>query len=227
VNLSQLFILVWLATTGPSFAASPSTSVSTKPTDEVRVSQVLTGFQKFWDSTKTYQCNFFQSVYSKQLGTPPDENEGMLYVVKPEKLRWESTTDESFQVMNGKEITYVHRNPRRSATLVDIYPNFKKIVGARSLSFLAGKANFKALYKGELLGEDAKTVRLKLIPKDEPDETYIAEIDKGGYFLVSLTTDTVDTKVVMKFSNAKTNLTLPDKLFEYKPKPTDIVHRNK
>lgn len=187
------------------------------------VTALLTSFQKTWDETKTYQASFKQTVESKQMGTK-DESTGILYVEKPSKLRWESGTDGSVQILNGNQLTSIQINKRRSTKTVNILKDVSKTVDSKALSFLAGKAKFADLYNSKLLKENDKVASLKLTPqKGAPGESYVAEIDKKGYFLVSLTTEAPDSKVVMEFSEIKPNLKLDGKLFEYKADPKDII----
>jgi len=189
------------------------------------VSKQLAKLQASWDAMKSFQTDFTQAVSSKAMvGLPPDETTGVLYVQRPSKLRWESKTDGSFQIVSDDELKVVRKN-QRGTTLVDIYTNIGKAAGAKPLNFLTGKAKFNSLYRAELTNQTPETVTLKLVPRDGSRETYIAEISKDGYFLETLTTDTEDTTVVLKFANLRRNLPLDRSLFEYTAKPSDVVHR--
>lgn len=186
---------------------------------------LLEKLQKAWDAAETYQASFKQVVFAKRLGTR-DETQGTLSVVKPNKLRWESTTDGTVQIMNGKQLFVVQPNKRRGTTVVDIYHDISKAMDPKPLSFLSGKAKFRDIYRVELLSETPKVAEMKFIPKHDSSESLVAEIDKSSYLLRSLTSETVDSRVRTEFSGTKTNVKLEDKLFEYKPKETDIVHNN-
>ncbi len=200
-------------------------SLAASPAKQSPADIQLAKLQASWDKIKSFKADFVQLVSSKAMqGLPPDETKGVIYVERPSKLRWESQTDGSLQILSDDELKVIHKN-ERGTTLVDIYGRISNSVGAKSLNFLTGKAKFAVLYDVVLVGQSPKKVTLKLTPRDTSRETYIAEINKAGYFLETLTTDTEDTSVVMKFSNVRRNLTLDKTLFEYRAQPTDIVHR--
>jgi len=210
----------------PSPSPSPKApEVSKKKVaDDPKALEILESLQKEWDKAKTYRAKFKQTVTSTQIGALPDEADGVLSIQKPDRLRWEQT-DGSFQIINGKQIKHVHKN-RRGTTIVDIYSNIDRVDGSKPLSFLTGKAKFSSLYQPQLVSQDAQKAILKLIPRVKSEETFIAEIRKAGYFLDALTTETPETKVVMRFSEIKTNLELDKSLFEYKEKKDDVVNHN-
>jgi outer membrane lipoprotein carrier protein len=209
-----------------SFCLSVAAFAATakKKPEEVQVNELVEKLQKYWDSAKTYRANFVQVVYAKRLGTR-DETEGILYVSKPGRLRWESKSDPSFQIMDGKKLMYVHSNKRRGTTVVDILEDTTKTVDAKALQFLAGTGNFKDSYKVTLVTDKPKVAEIKLVPKGGGSESYIAEINKSSYGIESLTTESGDTRAKIKFSDVKTNVELDEKLFKYEPKPTDIIHK--
>jgi outer membrane lipoprotein carrier protein len=202
-----------------SLQASPAKIKS----EEVLVSETLDKMQKFWDSFTTYRANFNQIVNSKRLGTR-DNSKGVLYVKKPGKLRWELAADTSFQIMNGKKLQYIHKT-RRGQIIVDEVDDVKDQVDTRALQFLAGKGNFKQLYKAKLEENKPKSISIRLTPKEGGAESYIAEVDKNSYGIQSLTTETPETRARMEFSDIKINIELEDSLFVYEPKSTDMVHK--
>lgn len=197
-------------------------SATPKPTDAT--GPVIASLQKTWDAAKTYEAKFKQKVVAKRLGTE-DESEGTLAVAKPNRLRWVSETDGTLQILNGNKLTNVRENKRRQVTEVDIYDQAGKAVDSKLLKFLAGKAQFKTLYKFELESETPEIVTVRFLPRVGDGESLIAEIDKKSYLLRSLTTDSEDNRVRVEFSDIKTNVKLDSKLFEYQPKKTDVVRR--
>lgn len=220
MKLVLLFIAV-AGTATPTPTPVPPEPSSRNP--EAYVIEVVAKLQKSWDSAKNYQAEFKQVVLSKRMGTR-DETEGMLYVAKPDRLRWESKTDSSTQVLNGKKLTNIQENKRRKSRTVDIYKDVRKVTGGTPLNFLSGKAKFKEIYNIKMLSETPEMAELKLMPKREGQETLIAEVDKSSYFLRSLTTENAESRVRTEFSNIKTNVKLDSKLFEFKPDPQDVVH---
>ncbi len=189
------------------------------------LTSVLDKLQSSWDKTQNYQAQFKQVVYSKKLHTK-DETEGTIFVSKPGKIRWEIPNQKLVQILNGNRLTQIKENKRRKNTVVDIYKDVSKSIDLKALAFLAGTASFKETYNSSLGAEDAENIELKLTPKSSPDERYLAEIDKKSYFLRALTTDTADSRVRIDFLNTEINTNVVQGLFEYQPKPKDIVHEN-
>ncbi len=187
--------------------------------------KTLDRLQKAWDAAETYEAAFHQTVFSKRLGTR-DESSGTLSVVKPSKLRWDSKTDGTVQIMNANQLVVIAKNKRRGTTVVDVYKDLSKVMNSKPLSFLSGKAKFGDMYRVELLSETPAMAEMRFTPKTDSAETLVAEIDKESYLLRSLTSETVDSRVRTEFSGTKTNVKLEDKLFEYKPNASDIVHNN-
>lgn len=203
-----------------------ASSVQAQKTAEVTAIAALAKLQATWDSMKSYRSQFKQVVVDKRLGDR-DESDGVLTVIKPDKLRWESKTDQSVQILSGKRLTNVHINRRRLSTTVDIWEDAAKNLDSRTLKLLAGQLKFADLYRPELLKETPKSLEIKMKPKSPGAETLIAEIDKESYLLRALITDSGDSRVVVEFSQMKANPTdIDPALFDYKPGPKDVVHRN-
>jgi outer membrane lipoprotein-sorting protein len=203
-------------------ALSAVAAKKAKPASAVTLNQIVDKLQDVWDKTHSYQTEFKQVVFAKRLGTR-DESEGTLYVIKPDKLRWESKTDGSIQIMNGRKLILIEENRRRGTRTVDIYKDVAKAVDAKPLKFLAGKAKFRDVYSIMLISDTESGAELKLIPKDDSTESLIAEIDKSSYLLRSLTTDSPDSRVRVDFSGIKTNIEISHEQFEYKSSPKDVV----
>lgn len=187
------------------------------------LTKIIDSFQKKWDATKTYKANFKQIIVSKQMGTR-DETNGIVYVAKPNRLRWESETDGSFQILNGKRLVSIQTLPSRGSRSVDIYRNISKSLSTKPLQFLIGKVRFVDAYDVSLLGDTPNQAELKLMSKSDPLEIYTAEIDKPAYFLRTLKTSSPDSEVTIQFTGIETNLKLRDELFKYQKQPNDVVH---
>lgn len=221
--MQRLYLFCFIGFFGISvlLSAAPAAKATT---DVSALNDAVDGMQKFWDKTKTFQANFTQVVFAKRLGTR-DTAAGKLFISKPNKLRWESKEDGSFQIMNGNTLTYVHYNKRRQNWIVDILENTNKSVDTKALQFLAGKANFKKSYTAKLEKDAPKSLEIRLIPIEGGSESYIAEVEKKSYVIQSLTTETVDTRARIEFTNIQTNKPLEDSLFKYVTKPSDVVHK--
>lgn len=216
--------------TAPLWAERPAPK---RPLVDGRLTEVLAQIQTAWDKIQSYECAFTQRVLPKTpggggklegFGGWEDETSGILLVKKPDKLRWEATSEGTLQILNGGTFTSVRLNRRTSRVAVDIYKDAKKSIDMRALHFLAGQMRFTEFYHVKLLSDGPKAVELKLTPKEDPSESYIAEMEKGSYLLRSLTTETLESRVRMEFMGVKVNPVIQNSMFEYKPGPKDTVH---
>ena len=187
------------------------------------VTQVVSSMQKAWDETQSFQADFKQTVTSKQLKTK-DETTGTVSVVKPLKIRWDSQSDNSIQILNGEKLIQITENTRRKTRSVNIYKNVSKKGDVKILKFLSGKNRFKELYDPKLAGETKTAYKLKLLDKSNPGDVTLAEIDKKSYVLRALTTESADSTVTVDFSNIRTNVKIENAQFEYEKGPKDVVH---
>lgn len=202
---------------------SPSVKTTTKSSSKTE--DIIGRLQAKWDKTESFQASFRQTVTSKQLGTR-DESRGAVSVLKPERLRWESETDGSTQILNGGKFIVIQKNPRRGTREVDIYHNVSKAIDTKLLKFLAGKAKFKSIYRFQLLKDRPDVATLSFSPLKGTGDVIVAEIDKKSYLLRSVTSNSDDSEVRLELINIKTNVTLDPSLFEYKPSSSDIVRES-
>lgn len=183
--------------------------------------------QKSWDETKSYRADFTQTVKSKGSGMDEEPTSGTLSVVKPDRLRWEDKTSKTTQLLNGKQYWDISENARRKSRTVNHYPDVSKSVAKSSIQVLAGTGKFKDFYKVKLVSDSPKEAVLQLTPKTDSGETLIAKIDKNGYVLRSLTTDSADSQVVVVFKNTKRNARFDAKVFTYEAQPNDVLNTRK
>jgi outer membrane lipoprotein-sorting protein len=186
---------------------------------------VVEKMEKRWNSAKTLRADVIQKVESKGLGLPPEETKGVITIAKPEKLRWEVASEGLIQILNGQKFTSLQKNSR-GTNVVDIIEDVRQYSPPKALRFLTQEMHLKQVYLLKLLKKTPKTVSFSMKPKKGTAESYIAEVDKKDYFLTSLTTDSSDTKVVLKLSAVERNVALKKQLFTYQPGPTDFVHVN-
>ncbi len=187
----------------------------------------LAKLQASWDETKSYSADFKQTVKSKGTGMDEDPSLGTLSVVKPDKLRWEDKTAHTTQILSGKQHWDIAENARRKSRTVTHRPDVSSLMARSALAILVGAGKFKDFYRVKLVSQNAKEAVLELVPKTDASETLIAKIDKNGYVLRSLTTDSADSKVVVEFSNIQRGAKFEDKLFEYEKRENDVFQTRK
>lgn len=180
-------------------------------------------FETSWNKTSSYQAQFKQSVRSTRLGST-EESTGALWVSKPGKLRWEGS-DGVIQILNGKKVVLIKKNRRKKNRTIDIYENGLGKLDVQALGFLSGGPNFLNNYHIHLVEPGKERAKIQLSSKSSA-ETFVAEIDKSGYFLAALTTESPEARVRIEFSERKINPPLDDSLFAYVPEPGDVVHKH-
>lgn len=189
-------------------------------------SDIIDPIQKAWSETKSYRADFQQIVVSKTLGTK-EESRGTLFVKKPLKLRWETTSGgsskPSLQILNGTQFWQVKPHKRKKVVYVDHYSNISKLINLGALTFLAGNSDLKKSYQYKVLQNTPKNVILALSPRGQNQDTILAEFLKPGYVLGALKQESLESETQITFQNVQTNLSLEEALFNYKADPQDIV----
>ncbi len=214
----------YLLVLGLSFCVS--TLAQSKASSEA-ARAALEKLQTSWKQTQSYQTDFTQTVKSKATALEEEPSEGTLSVIKPNHLRWEDKTTHITQLLNADSYWEITENPRRKTRSVVERKGVSKSVGKSSLAILLGRGKFEEFYKVRLLSDSKLEAVLQLIPKGDPSETLIAKVDKNGYVLRSLTTDSPDSRIEVLFKNTRRNVDLPESLFQYEKKPNDVFESKK
>lgn len=183
---------------------------------------VMDQVQKSWSKTTSYKARFHQTIISKALGTR-DETRGTLFVQKPLRLRWQSESGDSIQILNGSRFWQIKTHKRKKTVYVDYYPNISSLVNLGSLTFLADSGDIKKTYRYKVLQNTTKNVIVALAPKGQKQESILAEFLKPGYLLGALKQESLESETQINFHDVETNLSLESSLFEYKAGPKDIV----
>ncbi|MBY0370190.1 outer membrane lipoprotein carrier protein LolA [bacterium] len=181
----------------------------------------LENLQASWDKTTSYEADFIQTIKSKTPGLDEEPSRGVIAVEKPLKMRWEDKTAKATQLLNGKEYWEITENTRRKSRAVTHEADVSKNLAKSSLQVLAGTGKFKDFYKVKLVKENEREAVLELIPKAGGNETLTARLDKNGYVLRTLTTESPDSTVTVEFKNIKRNLPFSEKTFRYEKQAND------
>lgn len=211
-------LLAGLTLLGSLTLAAPAPTPKAEPIDPL-----LEKVQAAWKEVKTFRSPFKQTVKSKGLGTT-EESTGTLTLQKPDKFRWESATDGTLQIINGKQMTQVQPKAQRNRNVVDVYRDVSKRFDPRLLQLLAGNIDLREHYRPKLGKGTKRAHSIVLVPKRKGEETYIAEIDRESYLLTALSFETEDTRTRLELTNPVINGELDAKTFEYAIGSSDIVH---
>lgn len=171
-------------------------------------------------SVQSIQANFDQIFYSSSIFTPLREK-GKFYFKKPDLMKWEYKDPEEkiFLYKEGVFLFYIPEDKElfRSSLSKETYES-------EILSLLSGKKRLKDDYlleSNSFPSENQKAWQLKLTPREEGEYTYILlEIDEKTWLIrKAIFFDWAGNKSEFRFSQIKTNVRLPKKVFELKVPP--------
>jgi outer membrane lipoprotein carrier protein len=176
-------------------------------------------------STRSLQANFNQIFYASSVSTPLNEK-GKFYFQKPNWMRWEYKDPEK------KTFLY------KEGVFLFYFPEDKEVIQSELsreryeseiLTLLSGQKQLKHDYTIEFSpfpSESQKTWKLKLTPREESDYTHILlEIDEKTWLIrKAIFFDWAGNKSEFQFSQIKTNLRFPEKIFELElPSDVEII----
>jgi len=173
-------------------------------------------------SVQSIQANFEQTLYPSSLSTTLKER-GKFYFKKPDFMRWEYKDPEE-KIFIYKEDTFLIYYPKDKELIKST--TSKEIYESEVLSLLSGRKSFLNNYLVEFStfpSENPNTWKLKLTPKEENEySSILLEIDEKTWLIrKAFFFDWSGDKSEFHFSQIKTNLPLPQKLFELEL-PADV-----
>jgi len=166
-------------------------------------------------SYRSLQADFEHIYHSSTVSTPLEEN-GRLYIKKPDWMKWEYKEPEK------KMFLY------RDDLFQSYFPEDNQLVRqslseedseAETLSLLTGQKSLLDQYEVEFDSfptENKKVWQLRLTPNDENEDAFLLlEIDQStGLISKLISLDWSGNRQEFHFKNIKTNLNLADKVFE-------------
>ncbi len=166
-------------------------------------------------AVQTIQANFDQIYYPSSLSNPLRER-GTFYFKKPDFMRWEYKTPEPkiFLYKEGQFLIYYPEDKELIQSSVS-----KETYESEVLALLSGTKSLADDYLLEfspLPSENQLSWKLKLTPRDEGEYTSILlEIDEKTWLIQkAIFFDWAGNRSEFHFSQLKTNVQLPKKLFE-------------
>jgi len=174
-------------------------------------------------SYQSLQANFEQLYYSATVSTPLHEK-GKLYFKKPNLMRWEYQDPEEKVFLIKDDFFWDYNKEEKQLIKYDLSRGEQN---TEVLFLLSGQVALLDNYSVELNPfptENANTIQLKLTPKDEEgaDTFLLLEIDEKKWFIQKLISfDWAGNKTEFRFSRIKTNINLPNKIFELRV-PSDV-----
>jgi len=189
------------------------------------VDDVILNVERKLRSMRSLQANFNQIYYTSSISTPLKEK-GKFYFKKPDWMRWEYKDPEE-KIFLYKEGVFLFYFPEDKEVIQSELS--KEKYESEILSLLSGQKQLKDDYTVEFNpfpSESQKTWKLKLTPKEEGDYTYVLlEIDEKTWLIrKAIFFDWAGNKQEFQFSQIKTNVRFPQKIFELElPSDVEII----
>jgi outer membrane lipoprotein-sorting protein len=179
------------------------------------IDDVVLNVERKLRSMRSLQANFNQIYYPSSVSTPLNEK-GKFYFKKPDWMRWEYKDPEE-KIFLYKEGTFLQYYPEDKEVIQSELS--KEQYESEILSLLSGQKQLMDDYTIEFSpfpSESQKTWKLKLTPKQESDHTHILlEIDEKTWLIrKAIFFDWVGNKSEFQFSQIKTDVRFPQKIFE-------------
>jgi outer membrane lipoprotein-sorting protein len=192
------------------------------------VDDVVLNVERKLRSMHSLQANFNQIYYSSSVTTPLKEK-GKFYFQKPEWMRWEYKDPEE-KIFLYKKGTFLMYFPEDKEAIQSELS--KEKYESEILALLSGQKKLKDDYTVEFSpfpSESQKTWKLKLTPKEESDHTHILlEIDEKTWLIrKAIFFDWAGNKQEFQFSQIKTDVQFPRKVFELNLPPDVEIIKNR
>lgn len=176
-------------------------------------------------SLNSLKANFIQIYYSKSLFTPLREK-GKLYFKKTGLMKWiyKEPEEKIFLYKKGKYEFYDIENNQLHRGFLSEENHESEI-----LELLSGKMQIQDNYHigfSQLPSDTARVFQLKLIPREEDEySSILLEIEKKTWLIrKAIFFDWAGNKTEFHFSQIKTNVPLPQNIFELKiPQDVEII----
>lgn len=179
-------------------------------------------------SITSIKANFIQIYYPKSLSTPLREK-GEFYFKKPGLMKWVYQEPEE-KIFLLKEETFLFYLPEDNQLIKSSLS--KDTHGSGILELLSGKLRIQDNYHVEFTNPPSETdqaYQLKLIPREENEySSILLEIDKKTWLIQkAIFFDWTGNSTEFIFSKIKTNLSLPQNIFDIKiPPDVEIIEHD-
>ncbi len=190
---------------------------SGSPTGE----QVLAEIQRRYQTTHDLEASFVQE-YAGKVMSKVQRSEGKVYFKKKGMMRWDYKSPNQKLISNGQTLWFFQPDDHQV-----FVSEVSKVVGERTpLAFLAGEGDLRREFDLNQFNESVFAGEshwvLELIPK-EPSATLaklVLTVDKKNHYVQQAeVVDGLGNVTRTRFFNIRTNLSLPDSLFQFTVPP--------
>lgn len=180
--------------------------------------------ENYLASAKTVKADFSQTVTS---GKTKRTTQGTMEIARPNKFRWNYTTDQQLIVSDSKKI-YIYDQPLQQVTVKALGTSIDKSPAA----LLAGANSIGKLYDVKLNSgsSDDEIEWFTITPKTASDNNGFQTVQMGfdGNHKISQMKfiDTFGNQTNLKFTNVQTGVNLPAADFVFKvPDGVDVLEQ--
>jgi outer membrane lipoprotein carrier protein len=178
---------------------------------------VLTEVQSRYENASDLEANFLQEYIGKVMKRP-HKGEGKVYFKKKGMMRWDYRVPNQKLISNGQTLWFYQPDENQ----VFVSEVAKVLKEKTPLAFLAGEGNlsrdFSLLNFNESVSQKEDHYLIELAPK-EPQAALSKlslTVDKKTYYVLQADVfDALGNVTRTRFIDIKTNLTLPDSLFQF------------
>lgn len=194
------------------------------PVRAADVDKVLKGIESRYNTAKTLQANFVQTYTS---GGRKTTEQGVLYLRKPGRMRWQYSSPEGKLVISDGELMYAYdpRDKRAEKTKLKDAGDLQA-----PLAFLLGKLDFQRDFREFDSTAEGDDINIKAVPKsDKLVYTEVSFLASPTFVIKRLTVKGQDGSTMeYSFDNEKKNPLLTDALFRFTPPPgVEVVDATK
>jgi outer membrane lipoprotein carrier protein len=188
--------------------------------------QVVAGIEATYSRINDLRADFAQVAYNRSLGQDI-KAEGVVYIRKGGKMRWEYTSPSPQQIVSDGSSLWVY-TPELNQVNKGSAP---KALAGPAGSFLAGLGRLRDEFSIRFLNpankiDGAGRPVLDLLPKNPTPllTRLVLTVDPKDYIVrQAVLYDQLQNTVTMTFSKVTTNSGLPDSLFAFVPPPGAAV----
>lgn len=207
----------------PIALALPPGPLAAEPTPANRVSRIVAQVQQRFDATADMRADVEQEVEVVSLGRTVSAT-GTVAFKRPGKMRWDLEGDEKQLIVADGETVWFYQPADEQVLKAPLQSVFRSTT---PVSFLTGVGKIAEDFDVTLSGESESAIELLLDPKraDEDLGRLVLTVAPDSFEIVEArVTDPVGNVTLLRFSNRRRNVGVPDAEFEFEPPPgVDVV----
>ena len=199
-------------------------------TERMAIDDLTVSIQNQYEKTADLKAHFIQEATLKSTGRTERE-EGIVYFKKPKKMLWDYVKPQSKKLVLNPKTAWLFVP---EDNMVYIQDSKNLFTSGQAIRFLSGIGRLRDEFSIKYAQPDhdaSGNYLLEMTPKDSADSTggvrnLLVSVEKNTFVIIKCTfRDAFGNKTVISFTDIKTNNSLPDSLFTFKP-PAGVEIQN-